>query len=376
MTHVAQDRTRLVEIKTDRTRVVSCLLQSLSRCAHETGKEMMECVSPADWLLFAKKSIARLIQYLKVPNKVYSIIYGPLVGSYRCGRWCPNPQGATLRAGALIVFAVIFGCTDAAAQRREVNSSLVTENLTELSPELIGNQWGWHLTRYRGLDGLYKIEGRTFLMLSTDFNLMDNVIWDPLTGLGRHFDHDPWVQFTEAYRQEGSSGLLAIGQGLELPGNRTAIVRAAPGVGMPSCGPNFNQYFDVYDASRNLLRSFYVVTKIVDPLSVKYHICIEGSGRHVDTKPNITIEYDAGILYMGILSDGTMVFMDSNKNGTTIVRLDNELQQHTSIGGRMFVLDAAGINAELGPSPDIQDPAFRYRVFLRAIQAAKNAGLH
>jgi hypothetical protein len=287
-----------------------------------------------------------------------------------------NFQNATVRIGAFAMLLVTVPAMHAFARHDVGAATGLEENLKELSPELAGGKWGWHLTRYSDVGYSIKIAGRVYLVLSTDPQKKDNVVWDPLTGLGRHIDHDQWVRMIEARRQSLSIGILFPGQSEAIPDDRILRYEPAPGVGMPSCSPNFNGYFEVYNSSQNLLRSFYVVTKIADPSSVRYHICIEGSGGHLMVKPPITIDFESGQIWSYALADGTLLFVTGNKGGTTIVRLDDKLRQHTSVDGRAFVLDAAGINAKLGPSPDIQDPTFRYQVFLAAIEAAKKAGLH
>jgi hypothetical protein len=42
----------------------------------------------------------------------------------------------------------------------------------------------------------------------------------------------------------------------------------------------------------------------------------------------------------------------------------------------MFVLDSTDINAQVGTSPNIEEPGFRKRVFLAAIEADQSPGLH
>jgi hypothetical protein len=98
--------------------------------------------------------------------------------------------------------------------------------------------------------------------------------------------------------------------------------------------------------------------------------------RRFESDSKITIEFDTGFTSSNSLSDGTLLFLTMDKYESAIVRLDDKLQQHTSVDDRVFVLDAADINAELGQSADIQDPTFRYQVFLAAIEAVKKEGLH
>jgi hypothetical protein len=321
------------------------------------------------------RQLACFVRHWLIPSNDSANNHLTPVDPYRCHRRHPSLQHVAMRVSAFAALMVFAPVTQAIAQQDNGGVTGLEEDLTKLSPELARDQWGWHLTRYWEFAGSYKIDGQPFLMLSMDLSLTDNVLWDPLTGFGSHLDHKQWVQFTAAHRQDKFVDVLAPGQGLDLSRNRTVIDQPAPGVGMPSCGPIFNDFFEVYESSHNLLRSFYAVAKVVDPLSVKYHICIEGGG-YVDTKPDIEIEFATGLTFIGSLTDSTLLIVAVSKSDATVVRLDRGLQQHTSVGGRLFVLDAAGINAGLESLADIQDPTSRYRVFIAAIEAARKSGLY
>jgi hypothetical protein len=299
-------------------------------------------------------------------------------GSVDAGYDCPhrNLQSGALRVSALALLTVIAPVTQAVAQHGGSDLTGLTEDLTKLSPELAGGRWGWRLTRYPDVGYSIKIAGRVYLVLSTDPKKNENIIWDPLTGLGRDIDHAQWASLIEEHRQDSSTGILFLGQFKAIPNNRTLRYEPAPGVGMPSCSPNFYGYFAVHDSSQKLLRSFYVVVKISDPLSVRYHICIEGSGGYEMVKPRVTIDFESEQIWSYALADGTLLFVTGDKYGTTIVRLDDNLQQHTSVDGRVFVLNAADINAGLESLADIQDPTSRFQVFLAAIAAARKSGFH
>ncbi len=246
-------------------------------------------------LLRTARRLAPFVRRWPVSSSLNAIIYLGSVDPDGCDRFLLNLRRAAMRVTALAVFMAITSVTHAVAQQVSGNVTGLNEDLTKWSPELVGRQWGWRLTRYKSFDASFKIDGEVYLMLSADIKTTDNVIWDPLTGLGRHFDHDQWVEFTDMHREDLFSGILSIGQHAAMSDGRIMEVSPAPGVGMPSCSQNFNGYYNIYDSSRRLLRSFYVVERVVDPLSVRYHICIEGSGDHVFIKPKRLTRIDLGI---------------------------------------------------------------------------------
>jgi hypothetical protein len=336
----------------------------------------MKCSALNGRLLCKAKQMDRFIRQWIVQSGVSTIPHETWVDRFDRHLCSLNLQSAAMRASTFAMLIAIASPAPAIAQHTPGGNTELTEDLAKGSPELMGDQWGWRLTRYKEFQASFKINGRTLVMLSTDLQLTDDVIWDPLTGLGRYLDHDQSIKFIEAHRQDMFDGIYSPGQGTVISGDRTIEAWPAPGVGNPSCTPNFYEYFNVYDSSHRLLRSFYVVEKLADPQSIKYHICNEGSRGHVDTTPKVTIEFDTGLTTIHSLSDRTLLFTNTDKYGTTIVRLDKNQQQLTSVGGLVFVLDAAGINSELEPAGEIQDPTFRYNIFFKAIETAKDTGLH
>jgi hypothetical protein len=102
--------------------------------------------------------------------------------------------------------------------------------------------------------------------------------------------------------------------------------------------------------------------------------CAEG-----DSGPNpylADFEYDTGLFtYYAPLRDGSMLFIYFDGVSTRIIRLDEELRQHSSVGGQMFILDADPINDEFDASPRGNDSRFRYEVILKKIDEIKAGGL-
>jgi hypothetical protein len=83
------------------------------------------------------------------------------------------------------------------------------------------------------------------------------------------------------------------------------------------------------------------------------------------------IDYDTNVVFYVDLPDGSFLFFNMAEHQLDIIRLDSTLQQHTTLDGRMFVLDADTINHALH-SAYVNDPQFRYDTFLKRIKAAQS----
>jgi hypothetical protein len=270
--------------------------------------------------------------------------------------------------GALIAIA---STAKAVGQQVDMPGIGLLPNLTKWSPELVGGQWGWRLTKYKSLEDVYNIDGRTIVQLSTDQSSTDNVVWDPLTGGGDHLDHEASVRFIQEHGKDIQPAIIANGP-IKISGAR--VIVAEPSYGnIGTCSPNFAWYYSVYDSSHRLLRSFYVVEKLVHPIVTMKLTCVGGRPMTVEYK--VHFEYDNELTWFADLQDGTIMFIRMDENGTTIVRLDKSVQQHTSVSGRVFILDAAPINVRLRSLDRFEDARFRYPIFLKEIEAARKSGL-
>jgi len=293
------------------------------------------------------------------------------------GVWLRHVVMLMSASNALVVVCFVEAATprEALCQTHGGASADLSESLMRRTPELVGDKWGWRLTKYKNVMNFFKVDGRVMILLSTDLEATDNVIWDPLTGQRRHLNSREYLQFGEEHRKHLISAALNLGQVLQISDDRTIQAWPAPGVGSPNCAPIFYQFFRVRDASGAVLRSFYVVEKIDHPASRKYHICLPGDGGR-EIKPKGLIEFDSEWLLFDELADGTLLFTSMDDEGTTILRLDENLRQHTSLDGRVFVLDADDINSRLEALPDLQDPEARYHVFLSAINRLVHTSSH
>jgi len=226
--------------------------------------------------------------------------------------------------------------------------------------ELVGNQWGWHITHYKGISGAFKINGNTVLLLSATEG--DYVVWNPLTGDVHHLDGAGFDAFWSAHK----NARVFFGLPMKLYDGRTIDYFPSPGQTF-SCHSTFFQYYRVFDQAHHLVRAFYVVSKLEHPEETLYHVCSEIGlpDRH------IMIDYDTTVDFNIDLPDGSLLFFDGSVNALNILRLDRTYQQHTTLDGRMFVLDADAINNALR-SAYVNDPQFRYDVFLKQIKAVEN----
>jgi hypothetical protein len=196
----------------------------------------------------------------------------------------------------LVLFSALMtlamALTDTKAADLPVGDSDAVNNMTEKatiwSPELVGGQWGWRLTKYRYIDQAYKINGQTLLLLSTDINNTDNVLWNPLTGTGRHLDQGEYKRFW--YERKNDMLLHNLFPVLAAPSSNDKVI---PGLypaklfagrkiqlfGSPgqyfNCGIIFYSYYGVYDKSSRLIKTFYVLEKLEHPKDFKYFVCPE-----------------------------------------------------------------------------------------------------
>src|SRR6266567_6365753 len=166
---------------------------------------------------------------------------------------------------------------------------VLAPDVTKWSSELKGGQWGWHLTKYGSLDWFFQIGGKTLIMLSTDMNTTDNVLWDPLTGAGLHLNHEEYERFTEGHKDDH----YTIGPDLytdrlfPLEGGRMIQTKISSPYIANTCGMLFAYYLNIYGEGhiygedQDLIRSFYVIAKLRHPITVMRDTCAEG-----DNGPN------------------------------------------------------------------------------------------
>jgi hypothetical protein len=268
-----------------------------------------------------------------------------------------------------ILTCIAGPCGDAhAASDTGKAGGIHSQMLLKWSPELVGNQWGWLLTKYRYYEDSYKMDDRIFLMLSSTIDPTDNVLWDPLTGRGIHLDTQEYVQFHEKHKNDRNTPLHQF----PMYGSRNLESKTSPGV--PMCFTMFDNYFALSDsASSRIIRAFYVARRMDHPETKKYPVCFDGQSTKTRS---IKVEFEE-VGYQGFipLPDGSMIFLSLFERGLVVIRLDENGQQYTSLGRSILTLDAATIDTDLRTTPgSYSDPAVRYNIFLRAIRAAQAPG--
>ena len=193
----------------------------------------------------------------------------------------------------LVLFSALMtlamALTDTKAADLPVGDSDAVNNMTEKatiwSPELVGGQWGWRLTKYRYFELAYKINDQTLLLLSTDENHTDNVLWNPLTGTGRHLDQEEFKKFFYKYKNDRL--LYSLFPVLDDPSKNEKFTPVlyqqkllygrniqrfiSPGQNF-YCSSIFYSYYGVYDKSSRLIKTFYVLEKLDHPKNFKYFL--------------------------------------------------------------------------------------------------------
>jgi hypothetical protein len=242
-----------------------------------------------------------------------------------------------------------------------------TEN-PELNPaiglsELVGGQWGWRLETYRAFDGAFKIDGKVFLLLSTDMRAESSVLWDPLSGEIRRFDHTQYLRFWSEHKPDfiWSSVSEFSTFSIRLPDDRRLQSIPSPGQAF-SCHSLVFQYFAVVGKQGKTEPAFYIIRKLGHLRQVKYVSCPEAEeSKEHHMQIRFVMDFNNAIA----LPDETTLFLGGIlANRLTIIRLDRNFKPHTTLGGRVLVVDANQINNRLRPAAD--DGAF-YTSFVGAL---------
>jgi len=287
-------------------------------------------------------------------------------------------QRPTVFTLAFILVAVFSVEVRADQQPVERDSVVLAPAISNWSSELRGGQWGWHLTKYGVFDCFFRIDGKTLLMLATDINATDNVIWDPLTGRGLHLNHKEYEKFIESHKDDRYLGrpIINTDQLFPLGDERWLQTQLSPPYTGNTCGINFGYYINILGKDQNLIRSFYVIAKLRHPITVMRDICSEDdSGPHPYRHP-ATFKYDIPLFVNYVaLRDHSILIVIYDGVSTRITRLDETLRQHSSVGDHVFILDADPINDEFTASPRTEDLRFRYKVILKKIEELKAGGL-
>jgi hypothetical protein len=292
-----------------------------------------------------------------------------------CVHWGRKLQRYSVFIFAFVLTLVLSIEVRADKQPVEGNVVVLAPDITNWSPELKGGLWGWHLTKYGCLEWIFRIDGKTLIMLSTDINATDNVLWDPLTGAGLHLNHEEYEEFNQTHKDDQYLGVpeLYTDRLFPLGEKRMIQTQISPPYIANVCTMLFSYYFNIFNMDHDLVGSFYVLVKLPYPITTMRDTCAEG-----DSGPSpypADFRYNTQIpTYYTALGDGSILFIIFDGVSTRIIRLDRELRQHSTVDGHMFILDAAPINAELDASPRSKDSRFRYEVLLKKIEELKASG--
>lgn len=116
------------------------------------------------------------------------------------------------------------------------------------------------------------------------------------------------------------------------------------------------------DSDRQTVAAFYIVRKLENPVKTRYFVCPEAG---TPVEHNVEVKFVLDFNFIANLSDDSLLFGSETKSrGLLILRLDRSLRQRSTLGGKVFVLNAASINDNLKPADN--DAAF-YHSFATAI---------
>ena len=261
-----------------------------------------------------------------------------------------------------VLFSIIIGLsishTNAKADGPHVDADVVdlTQAATRWSPELVGGQWGWRLTKYKVLSGAFKINGQTLLLLSAPArSAADSVLWDPLTGTGTHLNQDEWKSFFAMHEKDRVQTWM---RPIRLQGGKVLQTRGWS----LHCQALPFQYYEIIDSKNRVLNSVYIVHKLHDSKRVKYFICPESdSAQEHYMDVSWLMDFD----FVAELRDGTLLFYSAwSSSELPIIRLDGILKQRTTLEGLVFVMSAAEINGDFKPADNDFD---MYNSFIKIL---------
>ncbi len=284
--------------------------------------------------------------------------------------------GMNLRSLAVLLCVIIglpISHIDAKADGPHVDAGVgnLTQDATRWSSELGGGQWGWRLTKYNVITGAYKIDGQTLLSLSA--TATDSVLWNPLTGKGRHLNQDEWKRINIMHEKERIQtwmNPIRLQEGRMLKTRGWAL----------HCQAIPFKYYEIINSNNIAYRASYIVRKLEQKERIKYFTCPEA-----DTMQEhyMDINWLMDIDFVAELSDGTFLFSNSGYTPTfespskppiirLLIRLDGTLKQHTTLGGLILVIDAAEINGDFKPGDDDFDMYNSFtKLFLKQLEGTQ-----
>ena len=286
-----------------------------------------------------------------------------------------TPRSFLISFCAAVSLAVASPAAQAADPSADSSIGDLTQNATIWSPELAGGQWGWVLNKYRIYQASYKIGGNTYFQLDTSESNNDppnseGVLWNPLTGGGRHFKGAEIDKFWKKYADKRLIIVIAENIKFLLSNGRYMLTSKYSQTDCENI--SFTEY-KIFDEKDNFIKGFYIVHKFNGPRDTKYVICREAEDTEIG---HTKIYFATDFRFLGELSDGTFAFGHTNiydpanSKRLLIIRLDKNFKPHTTLGDHVFVVDAAAIDSKLKSSEFSTNDLEKYNTFVNAFLAA------
>ena len=238
--------------------------------------------------------------------------------------------------------------------------STVDEYLKTLKPVagfLSGDKWGWDLSDFPNFFGFYFIHGTQYVIAAKDTDHV--LLLDMDHGKAMSMNVSQEIDFDKV---AGDSKLAF--NGYTLSSNNVNMADGSHG-GTFSCTPAFGTYY-TFSNKNGLHRSVYLIVRYSHPVTTTYQTCFEGSTRRGQS---YTLSLDGAFAEVSIAPDGTPLLFTNNTG--FVLHLDQHFLQHTTLGGRIFLVDAQTANAKLDAS-QAYDPIVRAKVFESLIPPATN----
>ncbi len=259
------------------------------------------------------------------------------------------------RVMLILVSVGLIGIAAAPASDLQEPTSLA-DYLAKLHPvgnELRGAEWGWDLTAYPNFVGAYRIGSQTLVMAAAtlDKQLIINPTAKTVLVLDK-LHSDRFAKLAKDYQLPYPLSHP------DSPANFKEV--GSPGAGF-SCGPPWSNYYDYTKGPNGLSRSFYVVILLPHPKRNPYEVCQIGN---INSLKTVSSNLEEGSPLCYALPDSTVLMFVESRG--YLLRLDQNLNQRSTINGKVFVVDAETINSRLN-SGVAGDPAFRFGVFRQAL---------
>jgi hypothetical protein len=250
------------------------------------------------------------------------------------------------------------------------------QRATTWSKELAGGQWGWRITEYKIFEAIYSIDGQTVVLLSKEKDSADSLLWNPMTGTARHFDHAEFAKFQSDHARDLLSSYIFPNQGqfrrFSVPLLNGRLLQSFRSPGQPySCHAILFQYYETSAYHSNQKSMFYIVRTLKRPELVKYFTCREAE---VAKEHRMTVDFVMDFNVAAELPDRTLLFFSmGDADELIIIRLDQTLSQRSSLGGRVCVVDAEAINNDLTSESDDFGMYTSFReIFMKKLASSTN----